>query len=77
MDHAFKEIFGAIRMFSKNLTSESYKNFSSSYFTYRHSSHLIKVRSNFNSKNVTHQFKRALYEVFFTEVSFSNWRRTQ
>lgn len=64
MDHAFKEIFGAIRMFSKSLTSESYKNFSSSYFTYRHSNHLIKVRNNFNSKNVTHQFKRALYEVF-------------
>lgn len=64
MDHAFKEIFGAIRMFSKNLTSESYKNFSSSYFTYRHSNHLIKVKNNFNSKYVTHQFKRALYEVF-------------
>ena len=58
MDHAFKEIFGAIRMFSKNLSSESYKNFSSSYFTYRHSNHLIKIKNNFNSKYVTHQFKR-------------------
>ena len=64
MDHAFKEIFGAIRMFSKNLTSESYKDFSSSYFTYRHHNHLIKVKNNFNSKYVTHQFKRSLYEVF-------------
>jgi len=64
MDHAFKEIFGAIRMFSKNLSSESYKNFSSSYFTYRHSNHLIKIKNNFNSKYVTHQFKRGLYEVF-------------
>lgn len=64
MDHAFKEIFGAIRMFSKNLTSESYKDFSSSYFTYRHSKHLIQIKHNFNSRYVTHQFKRALYEVF-------------
>lgn len=64
MDHAFKEIFNAIRMFSKNLTSESYKQFRSSYFTYHHSKHLIKIKNNFNSKFVTRQFKRALYEVF-------------
>lgn len=64
MDHAFKEIFGAIRMFSKNLTSNSYKNFSSSYFTYRHSLQKIIIKKNFNSKVVTRQFKRALYEVF-------------
>lgn len=64
MDHAFKEIFGAIRMFSGNLTSESYKNFSSAYFTYRHKNHLIKIKNNFNSQSVTRQFKRALYEVF-------------
>lgn len=64
MDHAFKEIFGAIRMFSKNLTSESYKDFKTSYFTYRHSKHLIKIKDHFNSKYVTRQFKRALYEVF-------------
>lgn len=64
MDHAFKEIVGAIRMFTKNLTRESYKNYKSSYFTYRHSEHLIKIKSNFNSKNVTRQFKRSLYEMF-------------
>jgi len=64
IDHAFKEIFGAIRMFSKNLTPDSYKKFTTSYFTYRHSSHTIKIRNNFNSQAVTHQFKRALYEVF-------------
>lgn len=70
MDHAFKEIFGAIRMFSKNQTPESYKDFKSSYFTYRHSEHLIKIRSNFNSKHVTHQFKRGLYEVFLQKYHF-------
>ena len=64
MDHAFKEIFGAIRMFSGNLTPESYKTFHSAYFSYRHKDHLIKIKNNFNSKALTRQFKRALYEVF-------------
>ena len=64
IDHAFKEIFGAIRMFSNNMTSESYKGFTSSYFTYRHSTHLIKIKPNFKSRYVTRQFKRGLYEVF-------------
>lgn len=65
MDHAFKEIFGAIRMFSQNLNSESYKKFRTTYFTYKHSQRLVKIKHNFDSKKITHQFKRALYEVFF------------
>lgn len=64
MDHAFKEVFGAFRMFSANLGPESYKSYRSMYFSYRHKDHLIKINDNFNSKVVTRQFKRALYEVF-------------
>lgn len=64
MDHAFKEIFGAIRMFSGELSSDSYKHFSSAYFTYFHSKQLVKIKSCFKSKAVTRQFKRSLYEVF-------------
>lgn len=64
MDHAFKEVFGAFRMFTSHLGPESYKKFSSAYFSYHHKDHLIKIKSNFNSQAVTRQFKRSLYEVF-------------
>lgn len=70
VDHAFKEVFGAYRMFHKNLTPESYKSFSSAYFTYRHSEKLIKVKRSFNSKAITRQFKRGLYEVFLQKYHF-------
>lgn len=64
MDHAFKEIFGAMRMFSSNLSNTSYKKFTSTYFSYHHKDRLVKIRRNFNSRIITRQFKRALYEVF-------------
>lgn len=70
INHAFKEVFGAYRMFSKDLNSESYKKFSSQYFSYFHKDHLIKVRRNFNSKAVTRQFKRGLYEVFLQKYHY-------
>lgn len=65
MDHAFKEVFGAFRMFTSQLGPESYKKYSSHYFSYFHKKHLIKIKNNFNSQAVTRQFKRSLYEVFF------------
>lgn len=64
MDHAFKEVFGAIRMFTSQLGPDSYKKFRSAYFSYHHEGHLIKIKRNFNSHAVTRQFKRSLYEVF-------------
>lgn len=64
IDLAFKEIFGAFRTFGDNLNRHTYKNFSSAFFQYRHSQHKIIIKSNFNSRAITHQFKRSLYEVF-------------
>lgn len=64
MDYAFKEVFGAFRMFTSQLGPESYKKYSSAYFSYRHKDYLIKIKNNFNSQAVTRQFKRSLYEVF-------------
>lgn len=70
IDHALKEIFGAFRMFGKNLDSQSYKDYSSTYFSYRHKDRVIKIKNNFNSKNVTRQFKRGLYEIFLQKYHF-------
>ena len=64
MDHVFKEIFGVFRLRCSKLNAESYKNFKSTYFSYYHKQNLIKVRKTFNSKIITRQFKRSLYEVF-------------
>lgn len=62
---AFKEIFGAFKTFGDNLNEHTYEKFSSVFFQYRHSQHKIIIKSNFNSKAITRQFKRGLYEVFF------------
>lgn len=71
MDHAFKEIFGAMRLLSSsNLNENTYKSFSSTYFSYHHSKQLFKIKSNFNSIAITRQFKRALYEVFLQKYHF-------
>ena len=70
IDHALKEIFGAFRMFGKNLDSQSHKNYSSAYFSYRHKDRIIKIKNNFSSKNVTKQFKRGLYEIFLQKYHF-------
>lgn len=61
---AFKEIFGAFKTFGDNLNENTYKKFSSVFFQYRHSQQKIIIKSNFNSKAITQQFKRSLYEVF-------------
>lgn len=64
IDLCFKEIFNAFVTFGNNLNADTYKHFHSAFFSYHHSTHQIKVRSNFNSRNITAQFKRGLYEVF-------------
>lgn len=64
IDLAFKEIFNAFRTFGQNLNEHTYKNFSSVFFQYRHSRRTVVFKNNFNSRTVTEQFKRGLYEVF-------------
>lgn len=64
IDLAFKEIFNAFITFGNNLDENTYKHFHSAFFEYRHSKHTIRIKSNFNSHNITAQFKRGLYEVF-------------
>ena len=64
IDLAFKEIFNAFMTFGHNLDENTYKHFRSVFFEYRHSKHTISIKSNFNSHNITTQFKRGLYEVF-------------
>ncbi len=67
---AFKEIFGAFKTFGNNLNENTYKTFSSAFFQYRHSQHKIIIKSNFNSRAITKQFKRSLYEVFFQKYHY-------
>lgn len=62
---AFKEIFGAFKTFGNNLDEHTYEKFSSVFFHYRHSQRKIIIKNSFNSKAITRQFKRGLYEVFF------------
>ncbi|MGM9798007.1 MAG: HNH endonuclease [Parabacteroides sp.] len=64
IDHAFKEVFGAFKMFGKNLDSNSYKSYSSAYFQYRHKDGIIKIKRMLNTNAITRQFKRGLFEVF-------------
>ncbi len=61
---AFKEVFGAFRTFGNNLNENTYKTFKSAFFQYRHSQHKIIIKNSFNSKAITRQFKRSLFEVF-------------
>ena len=64
IDHAFKEVFGAFRMFGKSLNSNSYKSYSSAYFEYRHKYGIIRIKQRLNTIAITRQFKRGLYEAF-------------
>lgn len=64
IDVAFKEIFNAFRTFSSNTDEHTHEKFKSIFFDYRHSKHSIRIRPQFNSRAVTEQFKRGLYEVF-------------
>lgn len=61
---AFKEIFGAFKTFGNNLNEHTYEKFSSVFFQFRHSQRKIIIKNNFNSRAITKQFKRSLYEVF-------------
>lgn len=64
IDTSFKEIFGSYRFFLSHLDENSYKKFHSAFFTYHHSIHTIRIKSNFNELTITRQFKRSLYEMF-------------
>jgi len=69
----FKEIFGTIRFLSdSNKNENSYKQFRSCYFDYRHSKRTIEIRSTFKYNNAflstfTRQFCRGIYEIFLQE----------
>lgn len=67
---AFKEIFGAFKIFGNNLNENTYKKFSSAFFQYRHSQRMIIIKSNFNPQAITKQFKRSLFEVFLQKYHF-------
>lgn len=67
IDFAFKEVFGAFRMFGKNLDENSYKKYQSALFEYRHSKRLIRIKQTINIPLFTEAFKRGLYEVFLQE----------
>lgn len=64
IDLVYKEIFNAYRFFSSNLDKDSYKKFNSIFFTYKHSTHTVRIKPFFNSDVITGQFKRSLYNVF-------------
>ena len=66
----FKEIFSAIRAFSKTPTRNTYKNLSSVYFNFFYSRNQIKIKGAFSIPKITHQFKRSLYEVFLQMYHF-------
>lgn len=75
IDLSFKEIFNAFMTFGHNLNENTYKHYKSVFFEYWHSKHTIRIKSNFNSHNITKQFKRGLYEVFLQKyhATTGNW----
>ena len=64
IDLTFKEIFNAYRFFCQNLNENSYKKLRSTFFSYHHSTHSIKIRQNFRNDVLCRQLKRGLYECF-------------
>ena len=64
IDLAFKEVFNAYRVFSNNLSNETWKTYKSAFFTYHHSKRSIKIKPNFKVAAFTNQFKRGLFEIF-------------
>lgn len=68
----FKEVFSAIRAFSKTPTENTYKDLNSVYFNFRYSKNEIKIKSVFSVKVITKQFKRSLYEVFLQKLHTYN-----
>lgn len=63
-DLCFKEIFNSFWIFGHNLNKHTYKQLKSTFFSYFHKTQSIKIRGTFNSRNITRQFKRSLYEIF-------------
>lgn len=73
IDMVFKEIFDSFRFFCDNLTENSYKNFHSSFFSYRHNQGKVVIKKNFKPHIITRLFKRSLYNVFLQKYHlFSN-----
>ena len=64
IDWVTKEIFTAFRVFGSNLHENSYKELKSKFFHYKHSTRTIHFNHVFNSRVVTDQFKKGLYEIF-------------
>jgi len=64
MDLTFKEIFNAYRFFGQNLNENSYKNFKSVFFTYRHKEQKIVISKFFDPEKITRVFKRSLFYIF-------------
>lgn len=64
IDMVFKEIFNSYRFFCDNLTENSYKNFKSAFFSYRHNQRKVIIKNNFKSHIITRLFMRSLYNVF-------------
>lgn len=64
IDLTFKEIFNAYRFFCQNLNENSYKKLRSTFFSYHHNTHSIKIRQNFRNDILCRQLKRGLYECF-------------
>ena len=60
----FSEVFKSIRLFSTTRDENSWRNYKSAYFEYRYKDNSIRLKKTFNSRIMTKQFKRAIYEVF-------------
>lgn len=63
-DVVFKEIFNVTRLTREDLDENTHKKFKSIFFQYRHSHNAFIIKSSFNERIITTQFKRGLYEVF-------------
>lgn len=64
MDLTFKEIFNAYRFFGQNLNENSYKEYKSIFFSYRHKEHKIVISKSFDPAKITLVFKRSLFYIF-------------
>lgn len=67
-----KEVFNVSKLLFSKRDKNSWKNFKSLYFEYRHKKNTIIIKRDFRrnslfSKTFTRQFKRGLYEYFLQE----------
>ena len=63
-DLVFKEVFAITRFMCSNLDENSYKQLHSIFFKYHHNTRTLSISKAFNTRAITRQFKRGLYEVF-------------